>query len=209
MNWKSPEREIVCTTARPRSSGEMMSRRAAPPKAATAMINTHCMSRRNPMKRFVMSHQKNAFALSSKRSIMRCCVTSSRPKARMHVSPRKDAVKQSKTGERLELSMRFNSVIDFSTNLRSRTMYISITTNKTIAGGTVMQTRTTAPAPINPRSKTSCNACESCSSTLPKSPLKRFKMRPCGFAEKKARCVPSTCCSAWWCKDEEARKEAP
>jgi len=172
------------------------------------MIRTLVMSRRKPMKRFVINHQNHACALASSDAIIRNCVASWEPKARMHVRPRTDDVKQSKIGERLPLSRRFNSVIDLTTKLRSRTMYTSSKRKPGITGGTVMQTRIVVPVRMQPKSNTSCMDAESCSSTFPRSPLNRFKIRPCGFAEKKPRCVPSTCCKAKLCKDEEAFRQA-
>mmetsp|Transcript_46290 Transcript_46290/g.110152 ORF Transcript_46290/g.110152 Transcript_46290/m.110152 type:complete len:346 (+) Transcript_46290:556-1593(+) len=207
MNWKTPAKPIEFANANAASSTGMKSLSAALPNAATATMTTHCRSSRKPMKRFVMSHQYHARAFFSRSSMTICCIISSRWKARMHVSPFR-AVKRSNTGERVIVSHRFNSVIDLTTKRRNRNMYHSISKNAGTIGGTAMQTTTKAPTAEKPKSATSCKASASCSSTLLRSPLKRFRMRPSGFDVKKASFVPSTLSRASECKDDDARSVA-
>mmetsp|Transcript_97864 Transcript_97864/g.299055 ORF Transcript_97864/g.299055 Transcript_97864/m.299055 type:complete len:210 (-) Transcript_97864:418-1047(-) len=208
MNWKRPDKEITCMIARPMSSGSMRPRTAPPPKVEQAMTSTTCTSRRKPKNLLVMSHQNQARPFCSRIIVSFSCAASSRPKARMQTKPRIAAAKYSKIGDLLTLSSRLSSVIDRTAKLRNRAMYQHMAQKTGITGGTVMQTSTIVPAPVQPKSKTSCNAWDSKSSTCSKSPLNRLRIRPCGFSVKKARRVPSTCCKAALWMDEDARKFA-
>mmetsp|Transcript_35565 Transcript_35565/g.65147 ORF Transcript_35565/g.65147 Transcript_35565/m.65147 type:complete len:200 (+) Transcript_35565:595-1194(+) len=180
----------------------MCSRSATLPYAAIATIKTHWQSKRNPMKRFVINHQYQDFAFFSRRSMTTLCISPSRLKARMHVNPL-SAVNLSNTGERVTVSQRLNSVMDFTTKRRNQIMYQSIKRKTGTTGGTAMHTTTNAPTAVKPRSATSCMDSASCSSTLLRSPLKRFKMRPSGFEVKKAKGVCKVLWSALeWSEDD-------
>mmetsp|Transcript_58387 Transcript_58387/g.125621 ORF Transcript_58387/g.125621 Transcript_58387/m.125621 type:complete len:319 (-) Transcript_58387:699-1655(-) len=192
MYWKRPDSKMVCRIARPISSGATRSRTKVPPNAANTMMTTHCMSSRNPMNRLGINHQNHALALASSLLTIANCAASCLPKARMHSSPRSVEANVSNTGLLLRLSRRFNSVMDFTQNRLRRIMYQKMARNPGITGGTAAQTSTAPPNAMQLKSRTSCMDCESCSSTLLRSPLKRFRMRPAGLAEKKPNFAPRT-----------------
>mmetsp|Transcript_39114 Transcript_39114/g.93898 ORF Transcript_39114/g.93898 Transcript_39114/m.93898 type:complete len:319 (+) Transcript_39114:1074-2030(+) len=192
MYWNRPDRRIVCKIARPMSSGATKFRANTPPKAAKAMITTHCMSKRNPMNRFGINHQNQARAFASSLLTIVNCAASCLPKARMHSSPRNVDANVSNTGLLLRLSRRFSSVIDLTQNRLRRIIYQRMARNPGITGGTAAHTSTAPPNAMQLKSSTSCMDCASCSSTLLRSPLNRFKMRPAGLAEKNPSFAAST-----------------